>query len=168
MTDDKTVTMSRELAEEIFGELPDWNTPAGTKLSALLVAKSSAATCGHCNASTTDICNQNGCGYLESGNGAPVVERQPEPLYPRCTILNECNVGASGSTQCNTSPPAPVAVVLPDLSVIREYHLDATIRLDRYAADADMRKSDSEHYRKRAAFHRDQVATIDKLKELNQ
>jgi hypothetical protein len=67
-----------------------------------------------------------------------------------------------------TSPPAPVSVVLPDLSVIREYHLDATIRLDRYAADADMRKSDSEHYRKRAAFHRDQVATIDKLKELNQ
>lgn len=35
----------------------------------------SSNKCGQCGAPTTDICNQNGCGFLESGNGAPVVER---------------------------------------------------------------------------------------------
>lgn len=38
-----------------------------------------SATCAQCNASTADFCNQSGCGYLETGNGAPAVERQ-EPV----------------------------------------------------------------------------------------
>ena len=78
-----------------------------------------AATCGHCNASTTDICNQNGCGYLESGNGAPVVERQ-EPVGEVTGIEDGAVcVGLYGDplnigTLVFTSPPAPVAVVLPE------------------------------------------------------
>lgn len=29
--------------------------------------------CGQCSASSSDVCNQNGCGFLESGNGEPEV-----------------------------------------------------------------------------------------------
>lgn len=31
------------------------------------------AKCGQCGSPSTDICNQNGCGFLESGNGEPEV-----------------------------------------------------------------------------------------------
>lgn len=40
---------------------------------------------------------------------APVVERQPVVMYPRCTILKECSVRTSSSTECKASPLAPVA-----------------------------------------------------------
>lgn len=153
MTKDKTVTMSRELAETLVF------------------------------LHETDQYMDIDIARLREVLAAPVVERQ-EPVawryqsyagglwYLSSSEHNartfQCNGLGGGVEPLYTSPLAPVAVVLPDLGVIREYHLDATIRLDRYAADADMRKSDSEHYRKRAAFHRDQVATIDKSKELNQ
>lgn len=116
---------------------------------------------------------------------APAVERQDVlpcdvRVAPATTIRKGCKVETlmqciqlrkgepDKFTRFSDSPTAPVAVVLPDVSVIRQYHHDASIRLDRYADDADMRKSDSEHYRKRAAFHREQVACLDKVKELNQ
>lgn len=47
------------------------------------------------------------------------------------------------------------------LKALREYHVDAACRLLAYADDADMRKSGSEHYRKRAAVHTDHVRTLD-------
>lgn len=52
---------------------------------------------------------------------APVAERQePVPMYPRCTILKECNARSSASTECKALPPAPVAVVLDDVEWIRK------------------------------------------------
>lgn len=75
-----------------------------------------AATCAECHASTADACNQNGCGYLESGNGAPAVERQ-EPIG-EVTYLGEdyARVGLYdvGKLKANdllyTSPPVPVSL----------------------------------------------------------
>jgi len=54
-------------------DIESWPFPDG----AAPVVERQPNKCGQCSASTTDICNQNGCGFLESGNGAPVVERQP-------------------------------------------------------------------------------------------
>lgn len=45
--------------------------PAGCVIHAVVPAK-----CVQCGSTSADICNQNGCGFLESGNGAPAVERQ--------------------------------------------------------------------------------------------
>ena len=63
------------------------------------------------------------------------------------------------------SQPAPVAV---DLSALREYHAKAVSNLKSYAEDDGLRDSDTKHYTKRAAFHEEMVALIDKVKELNQ
>lgn len=191
---DKTVTMSRELAERLFARLESiYRREDVEELRALLAAPVVERQ------PVADSIAQMVTEWVETGiklgtdwrNGlsgiiekrlarfpasppAPVADENawrldPSKRCPNCVGHGTYLDGAACGTCAGTGrPPAPVAVVLPDLSVIREYHLDATIRLDRYAADADMRKSDSEHYRKRAAFHRDQVATIDKLKELNQ
>jgi len=59
--------------------------------------------------------------------------------------------------------PAPVAVAMPDLSELREYHADAVKQLNHYADDSGLRESDVKHYRKRAEFHARQVALIDSL-----
>jgi hypothetical protein len=64
-----------------------------------------------------------------------------------------------------TSQPAPVSV---DLSDLREYHVKAISNLKSYADDSGLRDSDIKHYTKRAAFHENMVALIDKVKELNQ
>lgn len=81
--------ISRELAERIEHLLLDafGGTQAGAELRALLAAPVvEATTCAQCKASTADFCNQNGCGYLESGNGAPVVERQG-PVTSQVPVL---------------------------------------------------------------------------------
>ena len=31
--------------------------------------------CGHCSSTSTDICNQLGCGFLESGNGESEIDQ---------------------------------------------------------------------------------------------
>lgn len=61
------------------------------------------AKCGQCGSTTTDICNQNGCGFLESGNGeseldaqrlrADTAEAELEVLKREveCRISNEVN-----------------------------------------------------------------------------
>lgn len=95
MTKDKTVTMSRELVQRWVDNTDFFEDLRGKSMTEINEAKKE-------DEKITE--------ELRAILAAPVVERQPEPLYPRCTILNECNVGASGSTQCNTSPPAPVAV----------------------------------------------------------
>lgn len=59
---------------------------------------------------------------------------------------------------------AVVAVVLPDLTELREYHAKAVKDLEHYADDSGLRESDVKHYRKRAEFHAKQVALIDSLK----
>lgn len=59
--------------------------------------------------------------------------------------------------------PAPVAVA-PDLAELREYHANAVKDLEHYADDSGLRESDVKHYRKRAEFHRQQVALLDSLK----
>jgi hypothetical protein len=64
-----------------------------------------------------------------------------------------------------TSQPAPVSV---DLSALREYHAKAISNLKSYADDDGLRDSDIKHYTKRAAFHEEMVALIDKVKDLNQ
>jgi hypothetical protein len=55
-----------------------------------------------------------------------------------------------------------------DLSELREYHAKAISNLKSYADDEGLRDSDVKHYTKRAAFHEEMVALIDKVKELNQ
>lgn len=114
----KTVTMSRELAEDLLNPCADFATH--DRLRAILDAPVvEAATCAQCKSSTADICNQNGCGYLESGNGAPVVERQDPVavLYADGSVLTKAECGTAFDTCCKvetplyTSPPAPVAVV---------------------------------------------------------
>lgn len=47
------------------------------------------------------------------------------------------------------------------LQEVKAYHVEAAKRLIEYAQDADMRKSDSEHYRKRAAFHAGLIDILD-------
>lgn len=37
------------------------------------VERQEAAKCGQCGSTSADTCNQNGCGFLESGNGEPEV-----------------------------------------------------------------------------------------------
>lgn len=49
---------------------------------------------------------------------------------------------------------------LEGLRALRLYHWQVALRLRAYAADADMRKSDSEHYNKRANFHLTQVQLL--------
>lgn len=59
----------------------------------------SSNKCGHCGAPTTDICNQNGCGFLESGNGAHVVERQPVVLPNKMVPSGYDSEGSIGLRQ---------------------------------------------------------------------
>lgn len=50
----------------------DFIRPWAAKFAALLSrAEPSAPKCGNCAASTGSSCNDNGCGYLEGGNGEP-------------------------------------------------------------------------------------------------
>lgn len=148
MTNDKTVTMSRELAERLDSPHSSVRNAALESLRRII-----AAPVVERQPHAWEI------RYKDGDDHQGFVETEERAAYYRAMAYHVIPL--------YTSPPAPVSVVLPDLSVIREYHHDAAIRLDWYAADADMRKSDSEHYRKRAIFHRDQVATIDKVKELN-
>lgn len=55
--------------------------------------------------------------------------------------------------------PLPPALI-EGLRALRLWHWQAVLRLRVYAADADMRKSDSEHYNKRANFHLMQVQLL--------
>lgn len=148
MTNNKTVTMSREL--ELFESILALKPEAYLHESVYQVTESEVlefarqlaapvvepATCAQCKASTADICNQNGCGYLESGNGAPVVERQSTGQWrisvngdwfygtkEQCirerseyestfSALDHEEAGAVLPEQIWSSPPAPVAVVL--------------------------------------------------------
>lgn len=48
-----------------------------------------------------------------------------------------------------------------ELQQIKDYHVDAAKRLLSYAQDCDKRKSDGEHYRKRAAFHAGLIDILD-------
>ena len=59
---------------------------------------------------------------------------------------------------------APVAVAMPDLTELREYHVKAAGELKAYADDSGMRESEVKHYRKRAAVHEVFVAVIDRVK----
>src|SRR5690606_9524457 len=62
-----------EYSVSVAGHCSDWLREK-EELRALLAApvvERQPNKCGQCSASTTDICNQNGCGFLESGNGAP-------------------------------------------------------------------------------------------------
>lgn len=47
------------------------------------------------------------------------------------------------------------------LQQIKTYHVDAAKRLLSYAQDCDKRKSDGEHYRKRADFHAGLIDILD-------
>jgi len=131
MTNDKTVTMSRELAESLLKSIEDaalcgYPSPCeAQELRALLAATAvEPAKCGICGQGAW-ACNEGGCHYLESGNGAPVVERQPVAEVvskfgdPEAFGEREIAVLADLSkipydTKLYTSPPAPVAVVLPE------------------------------------------------------
>ena len=55
---------------------------------------------------------------------------------------------------------ARAPALLEGLRDLRLYHWQAVLRLRVYAADVDMRKSDSEHYNKRANFHLSQVQLL--------
>lgn len=50
---------------------------------------------------------------------------------------------------------------------LRAYHVEAAAKLRSYANDDGLRDSDVKHYRKRAEFHDDCVATIDAMQPLH-
>lgn len=58
---------------------------------------------------------------------------------------------------------AAEVVRLIGLRALRLYHYQAMLRLRTYAADADMRDSDSKHYNKRANFHLGFVQTLNEF-----
>lgn len=136
----KTITMSRELADELLVACSSMGWTVAEKLRVLLAAPVvAAATCAQCKASTADICNQNGCGYLESGNGAPVVERQepvawgtmqPEFSDDDRTLITDKDDAEVYDRQCYTltplytSPPAPVAVRKLEMANVVRAHME--------------------------------------------
>ena len=62
---------------------------------------------------------------------------------------------------CTTEEvPTMQPYIVEGLRALRLYHWQTVLRLRSYAADADMRKSDSEHYNKRANFHMTQVQLL--------
>lgn len=74
--------------------------------------------------------------------------------------------GLSGIIQKHLArfPASPQSV---DLSELRDYHVKAIGNLKSYADDSGLRDSDVKHYTKRARFHENLVALIDKVKDLN-
>lgn len=79
-----TLTISREQLEILLSGPPGEGYLAAKKeLRALLAAPvvKGSNKCGRCGASTVEGCNYLGCYFLESGNGAPVVERQEPFAY---------------------------------------------------------------------------------------
>lgn len=114
------------------------------QLRALLdapVVERQPVACGQCGSTSADICNGNGCGYLESGNGEPEVAalqstiaqlqariaelesgrgepvKTPEPPYKMLPLEEDgwflCVNAYEAMYPLFTAPPAPVAVVLP-------------------------------------------------------
>ena len=80
------IEVSRELLELCWLGLVD-NSSYADDVRALLDAPVVEPNkCGQCGATTTDICNQIGCGFLESGNGAPVVDPNADLPYKTETL----------------------------------------------------------------------------------
>lgn len=87
MTNNPTIDgVSRELLTHAFNavnylslradDIGSSNVPIAEALRALLDAPAverQTTKCGQCGSTSADICNQNGCGFLESGNGEPEV-----------------------------------------------------------------------------------------------
>ncbi|MEL4167315.1 hypothetical protein [Pseudomonas sp. ZS001] len=98
------------------------------------------------------------------------VERSYDVRAKQIIAFNECrNAGGDLDDALDAAykvalryTPAPVAVV-PDLAELREYHANAVKDLEHYADDWNLRESDVKNYRKRAEFHRRQVALLDSL-----
>lgn len=66
-----------------------------------------------------------------------------------------------GDEDCTTEEvPTMQPYIVAGLRALRLYHWQAVLNLRSYAADADMRKSDSKHYNKRADFHLTQVQLL--------
>lgn len=116
MTND--IKISRELLHQIHKELTNGAVSIGTgaKVRALLAEPvvEGSNKCGRCGASTVEGCNYLGCYFLESGNGAPVVECQ-EPVAWIVTDMNGDSYFAydrqtPSDKPLYTSPPAPVMV----------------------------------------------------------
>lgn len=158
------VRVRRELLEDILSTLDyegatSWTEALRTALAAPVVEP---ATCAQCKASTTDICNQNGCGYLESGNGAPVVERQPV-LFVAVDLIEdpEC-VGMHATRHANelqhvplyTSSSAPVALKDHEFRELVNRLRDITCE---YVGSGQLRERISMELR----------ACLDKVKEMN-
>ena len=85
MTNNPTIDgVSRELLTDLIkiasrNVKSAWSGSVCEEARALLdppAVERQPAKCGQCGSTSTDICNQNGCGFLESGNGEPAVERQ--------------------------------------------------------------------------------------------
>lgn len=58
----------------------DWEIWQGRALLDAPAVERQENKCGQCSASSSDICNQNGCGFLESGNGEPEVAAPQSPV----------------------------------------------------------------------------------------
>ena len=66
-----------------------------------------------------------------------------------------------GGEDCTTEEvPTMQPYIVEGLRALRLHHWQAVLNLRSYAADADMRKSDSKHYNKRADFHLTQVQLL--------
>lgn len=116
--------------EEVAAERRHWKS----ELRALLAAEPSNK-CGRCGASTVEGCNYLGCHFLESGNGAPVVERQEPVAWANWKVGTKSYVPFRSREEASRSvenseisatqlgpyrvvplyaeQPSPVAVVLP-------------------------------------------------------
>lgn len=104
----------------------------------------------------------------DKGQGGPVAWIKPD--VAKTLAKDECCYAFGSQNPKGTliplyaEQPAPVAVVMPDLTELREYHVKAAGELKAYADDSGMRESDVKHYRKRAAVHEAFVAVIDRVK----
>lgn len=99
---------------------------------------------------------------------APVSHQEPVAYMRNDGTPNnlvKCTFTCPGAFGVYRRPPAQVPA---DLSEVRAYHAEAQARLLSYANDDGLRPSDTKHYRKRAEFHGELIAKIDKVKELNQ
>jgi len=60
------------------------------------VVERQPVACGQCGSTSADICNGNGCGYLESGNGEPEIAALQSTIAQLQARVQELEIGLGG------------------------------------------------------------------------
>lgn len=153
---------------------------SSAQIASDLLAAEPSNKCGRCGASTVDGCNYLGCHFLESGNGAPVVEHQPDAVRTLDEIEKSIEARQK-RIEAYASPPTPVAVGLPTVTPFnvaevekQAYPIMAWLVRDLPFDTPEQEKTRSKvcdliHWLKGSLDAiRSRDACIDKVKELNQ